>query len=122
MRKEGVEIGSHADRHDPLTERPIAEVRQALCKSRDALVSHFGPGRYALAYPYGASGDAISAAARDAGFSCAVIGRPGFNRSSADLFALKRFLIGADDDELRLRASLSGLRAFGQSGRAWGLA
>ena len=85
-------------------------------------MSHFGAGRYALAYPYGASDDAISAAARDAGFSCAVIGRPGFNGPKADLFALKRFLIGADDDDLRLRASLSGLRAFGQSGRAWGLA
>ena len=122
LQREGVEIGSHADRHDPLTERPIADVRQALCKSREALLSHFGPDRYALAYPYGASGDAISAAARDAGFSCALIGRPGFNHSSTDLFALKRFLIGADDDELRLRASLSGLRAFGRSGRAWGLA
>ncbi len=122
LQHEGVEIGSHADRHDPLTERAIPDVRAGLCKSHEALASHLGPRRYPLAYPYGASGDAISAAARDAGFSCAVISRPGFNDSKADLFALKRFLIGADDDELRLRASLSGLRALGQSGRAWGLA
>ncbi len=122
LRKQGLEIGSHSDRHVPLTERPIAEVRPALSNSREALVRHFGPGPYALAYPYGASGNALSAAARDAGFACSLIGQPGFNGSTMDLFALKRFLIGADDDELRLRASLSGLRAFGQSGRAWGLA
>lgn len=122
LQREGMEIGSHADRHGPLTERSISDVRAGLCKSREALTNRFGPRRYAFAYPYGASGHAISAAARDAGFSCAVNGRPGFNGSTGDLFALKRFLIGADDDELRLRASLSGLRAFGQSGRAWGLA
>jgi peptidoglycan/xylan/chitin deacetylase (PgdA/CDA1 family) len=122
LQREGVEIGSHADRHDPLTERAIPDVRAGLCKSREALANHFGPGRYALAYPYGASGDAISAAAREAGFSCAVIGRPGINGPKADRFALKRFLLGADDDDLRLRASLSGLRAFGQSDRAWSLA
>jgi peptidoglycan/xylan/chitin deacetylase (PgdA/CDA1 family) len=122
LQKEGVEIGSHADQHSSLTERPIVEVREALRRSREALVSHFGDGRYGLAYPYGSSGDAISGAARGAGFTCGLIGRPGFNRQSADLFALKRFLIGADDDTVRLRASLSGLRAFGQSGRAWGVA
>jgi peptidoglycan/xylan/chitin deacetylase (PgdA/CDA1 family) len=122
LQREGVEIGSHADRHGPLTERSISDVRAGLCKSREELTNRFGPGRYALSYPYGASSDATSAAARDAGFSCAVIGRPGFNGPKADLFALKRFLIGADDDELRLRASLSGLRAFGRSGRDWGLA
>jgi peptidoglycan/xylan/chitin deacetylase (PgdA/CDA1 family) len=121
LQREGLEIGSHADRHGPLTERPVFEVRSALCKSLEELSSRFGPGRYPLAYPYGASSGAISTAARDAGFSCALIARPGLNSSSTDLFALKRFLIGADDDELRLRASLSGLRAFGRSGRAWGL-
>jgi peptidoglycan/xylan/chitin deacetylase (PgdA/CDA1 family) len=122
LHREGVEIGSHADRHGPLTERSISEVRSALCRSREELLSRFGPGRYPFAYPYGASSDAISAAARDAGFSCALIARPGLNRLSTDLFALKRFLTGADDDAIRLRASLSGLRAFGRSGRAWGLA
>jgi peptidoglycan/xylan/chitin deacetylase (PgdA/CDA1 family) len=122
LRQEGMEIGSHADRHGALTERPMAEARAGLIKSFEMLTNQFGAARYALAYPYGAGDDAISAAAREAGFCCAVIGRPGFNGPNADLFGLKRFLLGADDDALRLRASLSGLRALGQSGRAWGLA
>jgi peptidoglycan/xylan/chitin deacetylase (PgdA/CDA1 family) len=122
LQRAGVEIGSHADRHDPLTERAIPDVRAALRKSREAPVSHFGPGRYGLAYPYGACGPAISAAAREAGFSCAAIGCPGVNGSKANRYALKRFLLGVDDDDLRMRALLSGLRTFGQSDRAWGSA
>ncbi len=122
LRREGVEIGSHADRHEPLTERALSDVREGLSKSHETLTYKLGPHRYPLAYPYGANDAAISAVARDAGFACALAGRPGFNGPDADVFALKRFLIGADDDALRLRASLSGLRAFGQSGRAWGLA
>jgi peptidoglycan/xylan/chitin deacetylase (PgdA/CDA1 family) len=121
-RREGMEIGSHADRHGPLTERPMAEVRAGLIKSFEMLTNRYGAARYALAYPYGARDDAISAAARDAGFCCGLIGQPGFNGPGMDLFGLKRFFLGADDDALRLRASLSGLRALGQSGRAWGLA
>jgi peptidoglycan/xylan/chitin deacetylase (PgdA/CDA1 family) len=122
LQENGVEIGSHADRHDPLTDRALADVRAALCKSIEMLTNRLGPRRYTLAYPYGASSDAIGAAARDAGFACAVISRPGFNDPGVDLFGLRRFLIGADDDTLRLRASLSGLRVLGQSGRMWGLA
>jgi peptidoglycan/xylan/chitin deacetylase (PgdA/CDA1 family) len=122
LQTEGVEIGSHADRHEPLTERALADMRAGLCKSRELLVERLGARRYALAYPYGASDGATATAARDAGFVCAVAGHPGFNGPDADLFGLKRFLIGADDDALRLRASLSGLRAFGQAGRARGLA
>jgi len=107
----GIEIGSHADCHEPLTERPCQEVKSALTKSREMLERQLGPGRYALSYPYGARNPEVTRAAKQAGFACAVTGDPGLNRAF-DLFGLKRLLLGADDDISRLRASLSGLRSF----------
>jgi len=119
IRRAGFEIGSHADRHGPLTERPLEEVKNALLSSRQELERRLGAGRYALAYPYGAWNPLVAAEARAAGFCCALIGRPGLNGRNAELFGLRRFLIGADDDGSRLRASLSGLRALWQRQNAW---
>jgi peptidoglycan/xylan/chitin deacetylase (PgdA/CDA1 family) len=115
LRDEGLEIGSHADVHEPLTRRPLPDVRHRLAQSRKTLEAQLGPGRYALAYPYGAWNSSIAVAAREAGFYCAVTTDPGLNTDRADLFELKRLLIGADDDVIRLRASLTGLRSFWRS-------
>lgn len=112
LRDAGLEIGSHADCHEPLTQRPLEDIRCALWESREVLELQLGRGRYALSYPYGAWNRESARAAQDAGFACAVTGDPGLNRTGGDLFGLKRLLIGADDDIPRLRASLSGLRSF----------
>jgi peptidoglycan/xylan/chitin deacetylase (PgdA/CDA1 family) len=111
LRDAGVEIGSHADLHEPLTERN-AQADAALRASHETLVRELGDGRYGLSYPFGAWSDGLAAAARRAGFYCAVTGDPGLNRVGGSLFSLRRQLIGADDDSLRLRAALSGLRAL----------
>ncbi len=112
LRDAGVEIGSHADHHEPLIDRPREEARSALAKSRQCLEKELGPDRYALSYPYGAWSVPLAGAAREAGFYCAVSTDPGLNRPGADPFSLKRLLVGADDTVPRLRASLSGLRDF----------
>lgn len=112
LRNAGLEIGSHADCHEPLTERPLEEARSALTMSREALERELGAARYALGYPYGAWNAQLARAAEEAGFYCAVTTDPGVNRLGTDLFGLKRLLVGADDDIARLRASLSGLRHF----------
>ncbi len=112
LRDAGLEIGSHADFHEPLTERSLAELGSALVKSREALEREVGSGRYALSYPYGAWNGQMAKLVREAGFCCAVTTDPGLNRRGADLFSLKRSLVGADDDIPRLRASISGLRYF----------
>ncbi len=119
VRNAGIELGSHSDHHGPLTERLLEEVENALLASRQELERRFGPSRYPLSYPYGAWSPLIGAAARAAGFCCGLITRPGLNATNADLFGLKRFLMGADDDALRLRASLSGLRALWQRRQTW---
>jgi peptidoglycan/xylan/chitin deacetylase (PgdA/CDA1 family) len=119
LRAAGLEIGSHAHFHEPLTELPFEEARSGLLKSRETLERELGPGHYALSYPYGAWNESLAEAAREAGFSCAVTGDPGLVRGVASPFSLKRILIGADDDIARLRASLGGLRALGQPRRSW---
>lgn len=108
----GLEIGSHADLHEPLTERGLDEARSALRLSYAALEGELGPGRYSLSYPFGAWNAPLATAAREAGFVSAVTGDPGLNRGGTDPFALRRFLVGADDDRSRLRSALSGLRAL----------
>ena len=112
LRDAGIEIGSHADCHEPLPQRALEEARSELIKSRETLEWQLGPGRYALSYPYGAWSQQLARVAQEAGFSCAVTGDPRLNRPDGDLFSLKRLLVGADDDIPRLRASLSGLRSF----------
>jgi peptidoglycan/xylan/chitin deacetylase (PgdA/CDA1 family) len=112
LRDAGLEIGSHADCHEPLTQRRLEEAESALTKSREMLEWQVGPGRYALSYPYGAWTQELAQAVRKADFSCAVTGEPGLNRTGGNLFSLRRLLVGADDDITRLRASLSGLRSF----------
>jgi hypothetical protein len=75
-------------------------------------VRELGPGAYALSYPYGAVDRDVAAAARDAGFACALSTLPSLARRGADPFDLPRVLVGADDDLTRLRASLAGLRGL----------
>src|SRR5215470_4389456 len=110
LRDSGLEIGSHAECHEPLTEYTPEVVRSALTRSRKTLEAELGPGQYALSYPYGAWNGQLAVLAREAGFYCAVTTDPGVNGPEADPFGLKRLLVGADDDLPRLRASLTGLR------------
>lgn len=110
LRDAGVEIGSHAGAHEPLTSSGAAGVDAALVDSRRALGRELGAGPFALSYPYGARSVEIADAARAAGFACALTGEPRLVRPGDDPFHLARFLVGADDDLVRLRASLSGLR------------
>jgi peptidoglycan/xylan/chitin deacetylase (PgdA/CDA1 family)/SAM-dependent methyltransferase len=118
VRKAGVEIGSHADVHEPLTTRDESDARAALAASRAVLEKELGAGSYPLSYPWGAWTGALATAARAAGFSCALTTDPGVNSADTPLFALRRMLVGADDDPVRLRASLGGLRVA----RPWGYA
>jgi peptidoglycan/xylan/chitin deacetylase (PgdA/CDA1 family) len=112
LRKEGVEIGSHADRHEDLTRRKPAELRAALARSLETLRTELGEAEYSLAYPYGAYNPDVCAAARRAGFIAAFTTDAGLNDPKSDLYALRRNLVGADDDEARLSARITGLRTM----------
>jgi peptidoglycan/xylan/chitin deacetylase (PgdA/CDA1 family) len=116
----GFEIGSHAERHEPLTADDPHAAAAELRASRERLEGELGApaGGFALSYPYGARDRAVVAAARAAGFTCALTGVPRRSRAGDEAFELGRFLVGADDDLPRLRASLSGLRGLWQ-GDPW---
>lgn len=118
MQGEGLEVGSHADRHLPLPLRPAAEAADGLRRSLATLVSELGPSCPPLSYPYGARGAQHVSAASRAGFLCAVTGVPKLATRGAGLFELPRLLVGAKDDGTRLRASLAGLRRLWQ-GDPW---
>jgi peptidoglycan/xylan/chitin deacetylase (PgdA/CDA1 family) len=111
LRDGGLEIGSHAHHHEPLTRAAPDRVFAELLDSRQALERELGRGPYAVSYPYGAWSPQVGRAAREAGFYCAVTGDPGRNGPGSDVFGLRRMLVGADDDLTRLRASVAGLRA-----------
>jgi peptidoglycan/xylan/chitin deacetylase (PgdA/CDA1 family) len=121
LRDAGLEIGSHSDYHEPMTSRTLEDARSALTESREVLERQLGRGNYAFSYPYGAWSPEVARLAQEAGFSCAVTTDPGLNRVGGELFRLKRFLIGADDDVCRVRASMSGLRTLWSLPSAGGL-
>jgi peptidoglycan/xylan/chitin deacetylase (PgdA/CDA1 family) len=116
LRDAGATIGSHADIHEPLTDRPPEEVRLALQESLATLTARLGQSSYAFCYPYGAWDSVAAESVRAAGFEAGFTTEPGRNRAGSDLYSLRRCLVGADDDNVRLRASLSGLRALLQRG------
>lgn len=112
LKEAGLEIGSHASFHEPLTEFDEQVVSAMLLKSRADLERELGPGPFSFAYPWGAWSRRLADDVRRAGFACAVTTDAGLNGTDADLFGLRRFLIGADDNVTRLRTALSGLRAL----------
>jgi peptidoglycan/xylan/chitin deacetylase (PgdA/CDA1 family) len=118
LARAGVEIGCHADEHEPLPARPEADLPAALSRARRRLEEELGTGAYPFAYPYGSWTRPVRDAVEQAGFSSAVTTDAQLNGDGRDPFLLGRFLVGADDDVARLRASASGLRArlaiFGQ--------
>jgi peptidoglycan/xylan/chitin deacetylase (PgdA/CDA1 family) len=118
LRRAGLTIGSHAHVHSPLTDFGATGLLEHLRTSRSALESALGTADYPLAYPYGAWSVAVAAAARAAGYACGLTTDPGLNSPDADAFTLRRFLVGADDDIVRLRASLVGLRGLRRSRRS----
>ena len=67
IRDTGLEIGSHAHLHEPLTQLSVEEAGSSLLASYKTLERELGRGRYALSYPYGAWNDSVAEAAREAG-------------------------------------------------------
>lgn len=117
LRASGLEVGSHADAHEPLTRPAVQPVDERLAASQARLARELGDGDYVLSYPYGAWNTSVLAAARAAGFRAALATTPRLVRPGHEAFCLGRFLIGADDDATRLRATLAGLRALWQRDR-----
>lgn len=96
----GVPIGSHADRHEPLTDQTEAAVDEQLATSRRRLTDELSRAPALLAYPHGRHDAGVRAAAARAGFRMAFTTDPGRNGSGTNPLALRRIGIKAWDSDL----------------------
>ena len=112
LQKQGVEFGSHTRTHRKLAKLSPAEAREELCGSLETLARHLSQDRFPLAYPYGSYSETVINASRELGYKCALTTDAGTNERSADLFLLRRNLIGDDDVEALFAARVSGLTAL----------
>jgi peptidoglycan/xylan/chitin deacetylase (PgdA/CDA1 family) len=104
---DGVEIGSHAASHRPLTRIPPDELDRELAGSAETLQALGLPRPRALAYPHGDSNAEVEAAARRAGYAVAFTVRPGTVRRGVDAHALPRIEVLASDAPRGLRLKLA---------------
>ncbi len=116
----GVVFGSHTCSHAKLPELSSTDRVHELRDSYNAFAQHHLPSNaVSLAYPYGAYSKAIAAQARVAGYTCALTTEEGVNGEATELFALRRILIGDDDDLPAFAARVSGLTWWFRCLRAW---
>ena len=113
----GIEFGSHTCSHSKLTTLSPQVGLQEMEKSLTAVARELQMKEVFLAYPYGDYSDSLSAQARALGYGCAVTTDEGPNDQDANLFKLRRTLIGADDDEPAFAARVSGLIALLRGGK-----
>jgi peptidoglycan/xylan/chitin deacetylase (PgdA/CDA1 family) len=119
----GVEIGSHASSHRPLTRVPPAELPGELEGSAARLEALGLPRPRALSYPHGDTSPEVAAAARRAGYTVAFTVRAGIARRGVDPFAVPRVEVFSSDTtrKLRLKLATAGWPASRWRARALGL-
>jgi peptidoglycan/xylan/chitin deacetylase (PgdA/CDA1 family)/GT2 family glycosyltransferase len=103
----GLEIGSHAASHRPLTRVPREGLDAELDGSAAALEALGLPRPRALAYPHGDWSEDVAAAARRAGYSVAFTVEPGVVRRGIDRHALPRIEVLASDTPARVRLKVA---------------
>lgn len=108
-KEQAIEFGSHTCSHPKLSQLSPEEAERELNDSQAIITEHIGDGALPLAYPYGSYSEAIIEKARALSYSCALTTDAGTNDPQTDLFALRRILIGDDDDKVSFAARVSGL-------------
>ncbi|HET9529635.1 MAG TPA: polysaccharide deacetylase family protein [Blastocatellia bacterium] len=110
--KPGIEIGSHTCTHPKLSKLTKQEIERELKESREAIRARLGGRDIPFAYPYGDYSDCVIDQSRRAGYVCALTTDEGPNDFDENIFALRRTLIGDDDDLPAFAARVSGLAAW----------
>ena len=105
-------LGSHTTSHPILTKIPLAEAEQEIAQSKSWLETTFGRPVEFFSYPNGDAGDfnpRIIQSVQQSGYRAAVTLIQGTNKVGADVFQLKRIIIGEDNSVPVLATKLSGL-------------
>jgi peptidoglycan/xylan/chitin deacetylase (PgdA/CDA1 family) len=123
----GVEVGSHAHRHVPLDEQPIAVARSDIARSKALLEDKLGAPVQAFAYPYGYFDAAVRRAVRDSGFRYACAVKNWTSGPGDDHLAIARIFPPTDGDlvafaRVLLHGNRSRRRTEAVSTKAWRLA
>ena len=109
LEKYDVEFGSHTRSHRKLSALTPDEGEQEMRDSQTAIRDRLQVNDLALAYPYGDHSSAVAEQARELGYSCALTTEDGANEPAANLYTLRRTLIGNNDDEAAFAIRVSGL-------------
>jgi peptidoglycan/xylan/chitin deacetylase (PgdA/CDA1 family) len=107
----GLTVGSHTVSHRSLGGIPSTEVEQELLVSRKRIGEELGTLPEALSYPYGTFRDVsedISAAAKRAGYRCAVTAIHRLNHAACNPFLLGRTTLTAGDGPRTFKMILNG--------------
>ncbi len=101
-------IGSHAVHHVNLDTLSEPQMRDELVQSKARLEERLGVPVEGIAYPAGASNEAVRRLARQAGYPCGLTTDRGLTGQGVDLFALRRNEVGNDDTPWMFAARVSG--------------
>jgi peptidoglycan/xylan/chitin deacetylase (PgdA/CDA1 family) len=87
----------HTCSHPKLTHIPLAQARQEMLRSKQAIEEQIGTSCHHFAYPYGDFNETVITVARKVGFRTACSTRWGHNRQGNDLYSLYRIGIRNQD-------------------------
>lgn len=104
---QGIEVGAHTVNHRPLTQVPENQLEDEIHAAADLLEGAGLRRPRAFSYPYGHWDPRVASAVRDAGYEIAFTVDRGVVQNGADLHALPRIAVHADDTPWRLHMKLA---------------
>jgi peptidoglycan/xylan/chitin deacetylase (PgdA/CDA1 family) len=105
--RQGIEVGAHTVNHRPLTQVPADQLEDEIHAAADLLEEAGLPRPRAFSYPYGRWDRQAVSAVRDAGYEIAFTVDRGVVGNGANLHALPRIAVHADDTPWRLHMKLA---------------
>lgn len=108
----GIEFGSHTCSHPDLATLPESEAERELRESQTSIVAALQTQPLPFAYPYGAYNQSLIEKTRACGYTCALTTDAGVNDADTDLYALRRTLIGDDDNVPAFAARVAGITSW----------
>lgn len=107
LRSHGFSFHSHTRAHADLPTLDDEALRSQLVGAREDLEALLGEPVEYLAYPYGRYNDRVLSHAQAAGYRAAFSVQPGFNRTDADRFRLRRLDVFGTDSASMLRRKIA---------------
>jgi peptidoglycan/xylan/chitin deacetylase (PgdA/CDA1 family) len=120
MRAGGMLFGAHTVSHPLLPSIPLAEAREEIIGSRQALEAELGEAVRHFSYPNPGSGvhwnPAVRDIVREAGFATGVTSRSGYVKAGDDLLTLRRLRLGRSARDIAWDIEADAVRAAWKSG------